>query len=297
MDVDARLAELYGGSPDGFVAARDALVRELRAEGRRDEAAAVKARRKPKRVAWALDAARLQDPPAVDELADAVESVREAQTSGGDVREALGRLRAAERTVVDAAVAATRSHDRPVDHAQLGVALRAVAAEPGAMAELRAGVLADTPDASSFGEPVAHIAAPPARPPSRAKARDRAEPRATGTQRRERASAGGRGSGAVGSDAADIAAAREAVAAADKAAKAAAREVRSADTAADKADRRARDAEIQAATARRNADERLDAADKARQEAERATAARDEAVQELADARAALERLLHDGSR
>jgi hypothetical protein len=47
LDLDARLEALFATAPAEFVATRDALVRELRAEGRDDDAASVKALRRP----------------------------------------------------------------------------------------------------------------------------------------------------------------------------------------------------------------------------------------------------------
>lgn len=46
-DLEARLDELFAGDPTTFVATRNALARELAAEDRSDDAAAVKALRKP----------------------------------------------------------------------------------------------------------------------------------------------------------------------------------------------------------------------------------------------------------
>ena len=45
---DAELDRLYGGELEEFVAARAAAAKELRRQGRRDEAAAVAALRKPR---------------------------------------------------------------------------------------------------------------------------------------------------------------------------------------------------------------------------------------------------------
>ena len=62
IDLDASVAALFAGPPDEFVAGRDALVRALRAAGRTDETAGVKALRKPKAVARALNAGAAADP-------------------------------------------------------------------------------------------------------------------------------------------------------------------------------------------------------------------------------------------
>ncbi|MGH9235085.1 MAG: hypothetical protein ACRD0R_17300, partial [Acidimicrobiales bacterium] len=121
IDLDAAIAALYGGPLPSFVAERAALARALRAAGRRDAAAAVQALRKPKALAWALDAAAQAAPAAVDELVAAVDEVGAAQASGGDVRAALARLRDAEGTLVGAARDAAGSHDQAVDPTALAL--------------------------------------------------------------------------------------------------------------------------------------------------------------------------------
>src|SRR5690349_12233997 len=54
-DLDVLVDELYTLPLDRFVAERDVLVRSLRAESRRAEAAAVGALHKPSVVAWAVN--------------------------------------------------------------------------------------------------------------------------------------------------------------------------------------------------------------------------------------------------
>ncbi|HEX5946705.1 MAG TPA: hypothetical protein VFY82_10530, partial [Acidimicrobiales bacterium] len=146
------IAEVYGGPLDGFVARRDALVRELRSADRKDEAAEVKALRKPKALAWALDAGALADPDAFAELDAAVSEVGEAQDGGGDVRAAIARLRAAEDAAVAAADDAARGHDHPVDRTALASGLRAVVGWASAMDALRAGRLVDTTPPADDGD-------------------------------------------------------------------------------------------------------------------------------------------------
>ena len=151
IDVDARIVALFAGPPDDFVAGRDALVRDLRAARRTDEIAGVKALRKPKAVARALNAGAAAEPAAVDGLVAAVAAVGQAQDGAGDVRAALTDLRTAERTVTDAAAAAVAGDDRPPDPSTLGAAVRAVLADPDALAALQAGRLADVPAGGGFG--------------------------------------------------------------------------------------------------------------------------------------------------
>ena len=92
-DLDAAIGAIYGGPLDEFVTARDRLARALRAAERRDEASAVRKLAKPKRLAWALDAAVLADRAEFDGVDAAAEALADART-GTDVREATNALAA-----------------------------------------------------------------------------------------------------------------------------------------------------------------------------------------------------------
>ena len=72
-------ASLFRESPEAFIAARDALASRLREDGRGDDAATVKALRKPTVVAWALNQLSDRDPDGVRALVDAGAEVRAAQ--------------------------------------------------------------------------------------------------------------------------------------------------------------------------------------------------------------------------
>jgi hypothetical protein len=69
---------LFRVRPEGFVVARDELVAELRAQGRDDDAASVKALRKPTLALWALNQLADRDPEGVGELLDAGRELRAA---------------------------------------------------------------------------------------------------------------------------------------------------------------------------------------------------------------------------
>ena len=150
-DVADRIAEIYGGPLDEFVSARDALARELRQAGDRDGAAEVKALRKPRALAWVLDAAALAAPDALAGLAAAVDEAGNAQAGGGDVRAALASLREAEAALVTAAVEAAAAHGQRLEPSAAGGALRAVIADPEALADLEAGRLVDLPATGGLG--------------------------------------------------------------------------------------------------------------------------------------------------
>lgn len=150
-DLDAAIGAIYGGPLDEFVTARDGLARELRAAGRRDDAAAVRKLAKPRRLAWALDAAVLADRARFEAVDAAAEALADAH-SGTDVREATNALRTAARSLADAASErAGASGGAALDQSELVPAVLAVAADPEALATLRAGRLVDVPSAGAFG--------------------------------------------------------------------------------------------------------------------------------------------------
>ena len=151
LDLDAAIAAVYAGPADGFVSGRNELVRSLRAAGRTAEIAEVKALRKPKAVARALNAGVAADPAALDDLVAAAEAAGEAQEGRGDLRSAMTALRDAERAVTEAAGSAAAGDERPPPAATIGAAVRAVLADADALAALRAGRLVDVPSAGGFG--------------------------------------------------------------------------------------------------------------------------------------------------
>src|SRR5512133_1524607 len=107
---DDAVDRLYGLPREEFVGERDALAKQLRTDGRRDEAAAVKALAKPTVAAWAANQAVRSQKRAARELwkaGDALSAAQEAvlagKGSGAKLREASERERAAVETLVDAA--------------------------------------------------------------------------------------------------------------------------------------------------------------------------------------------------
>ncbi len=107
MDVDG----LYGAPLDRFIAERDELVRTLRKQGEREEAARVAKLRKPSVAAWAVNQLVRTQSQSVDELFEAGDALREAHRTATAGRGDGGTLRAAsqrERTAVDELVEAAR---------------------------------------------------------------------------------------------------------------------------------------------------------------------------------------------
>ncbi len=84
--TEKALDEMYGGPPAEFIKARDALAKELRAEGADDEAARVKARRKPSKAAAVVNALALEDPKPVKRYLGLAEKLRKATSGRVDVK-------------------------------------------------------------------------------------------------------------------------------------------------------------------------------------------------------------------
>src|SRR5204863_285097 len=90
---DPRLDELYREPPDGFVAARDRLAKELRAAGDGDEAARVKKLRRPTIGAWMINRVALKGREQVEEFAAASRALKEAKRRRADLERQRKALR------------------------------------------------------------------------------------------------------------------------------------------------------------------------------------------------------------
>jgi hypothetical protein len=104
QDGRVEIDELYGSQLERFVPERDALARELRSGGKREEAKAVAALRKPSVAAWAVNQLVRTQKREVQALFAAGDALREAQSAviAGNARP--GALRAAmdaERAAVE----------------------------------------------------------------------------------------------------------------------------------------------------------------------------------------------------
>lgn len=162
--IDDRLRALYREPPEGFIAARDALVKELKTAGRTDEAAHVKALRKPTMPAWAIDQLAARDPRAIQELLDAGAEVRAAQQATMSSPKNADRLRqasAARRQVLaklvrGAAEALAESGRSPDTHLEeIRATLESASVDADLGERVRAGTL-DRParDTAGFGDVV-----------------------------------------------------------------------------------------------------------------------------------------------
>jgi hypothetical protein len=150
------LDDLYRAHPGEFVAARNALAKQLRSEGEREEADGVKALKRPSAAAWLLNLVALSEPKAMRDYAKASEALERAQRKaleGGDAakwRAAAAREREAAQAVLETAEAAARDAGHPATKQALDNVddtLRAAAADP----ELRERVVAGRLDREQSG--------------------------------------------------------------------------------------------------------------------------------------------------
>ena len=181
-DLDERLEPLYREPPEEFVRARDALARELRDEGEREAAAAVKKLRRPSQSAWLINRVAIDEPELAKELADAAGDLvavqRRMLETGGDAAD----LRAAaenERGRIDRMVEAVRSvaagHSKPVSATvieRVGQTLQAVGSDPDLRDQLVRGRIEQDHRAATIGLPDSVALAAPPRPRKRAESKD-----------------------------------------------------------------------------------------------------------------------------
>lgn len=145
IDLDDAVTGVYAGALDSFVARRDALVKDLRAAGRKDDAATVKNLRKPSRNAWALNLGVLGTPHAMATVDAALGEILAAHAGTGDVRTAMTGLRNAVRELAAHAARAAEREGLPVDAGSLSNALQTVIGSQDSLAQLRRGCLAEVP--------------------------------------------------------------------------------------------------------------------------------------------------------
>jgi type IV secretory pathway VirB10-like protein len=133
---------VYRGPFDEFVGRRDALAKQLRADKRRDDAALVKALRKPSRMAWVLNRVVAEDPESLSGLNAAI---AEAQ-SAVDLRAAFEGVKAAVRAVAAAGARIAVRAEHPLEPNAIAAAINAVISDASAFAEFRSGRLVDIPE-------------------------------------------------------------------------------------------------------------------------------------------------------
>lgn len=144
------LRQLFTTPPSDFVATRNEIVKQLRADGERDVAKVVGALRRPSIIDWALNTAAGEEPDDINVFVDAANEVQDAQSaaiegrSGGDIRSAMRELREQTAHVVKIVGAITARLDRPGGTSSPGAVtarLAEIAGTPAACALLRVGLV------------------------------------------------------------------------------------------------------------------------------------------------------------
>jgi hypothetical protein len=145
---------LYELLPGEFVAARNALVKQLRASGRKDESAQVAALSRPTRSAWALNQIARNEPDLIGDVLEAGDALRAATEAAMDgdassLRAATADERAAAGAVTAAASATGDLSSTDVD--RMTATLRAAVLDDAVRAQLQRGVLAADHSDSGLG--------------------------------------------------------------------------------------------------------------------------------------------------
>jgi hypothetical protein len=183
---EQRLDELYRDHPDGFVAGRDRLVKEIRAAGDRDEADRVKKLRRPTVAAWLINLPALSSPAELEEFAEASRELEAAQSralEGEDDgaagwRAAAARERDAAGAVSDVAERIARDRGHPASERALelvGETLRAASADPELRERVFRGRVERERSAATLGTPT--VMPQPRGDRGSAKRRERAQSR------------------------------------------------------------------------------------------------------------------------
>jgi hypothetical protein len=188
--VDAN--DLYGLPLERFTAERDALAKDLRRKGQKDEAAAVAKLRKPSVAAWAVNQLVRTQRRAVTDLFAAGDAAREAQSAllagrgdGAALRDALIAERQAVRELAEVAHGLLSSEGHELSQTMLErvtETLHAAALEDDGRTEVSGGCLT---------RELRHVGLGPTVAPARrsAKARPAAKPQGEATELRKAESA------------------------------------------------------------------------------------------------------------
>jgi hypothetical protein len=148
---EAVLDELYSAPLDEFIARRTALAKQLKAEGRADEAAEVGGARKPSVPLWTVNQLARRNKPAVKKVVEASDALRKALGKGDhdafsaaqkEQTDALKKLRDAARSLLGKAT-------DPVLERVVS-SFRTASVDDDLRDALLAGRLTEEPEASGF---------------------------------------------------------------------------------------------------------------------------------------------------
>ena len=141
-ELETAIGAVYCGPLEEFVSRRDALVKQLRAAKRREDADCVKRLRKPSRMAWVLDNIVDEDSASIEQLEAAIS---EAQ-KGADLRTTLDTVKAAVRAVAAAGARVAIRAGQPIEANAIATAVLAVIGDASSFGEWRAGRLVEVPE-------------------------------------------------------------------------------------------------------------------------------------------------------
>lgn len=149
------LDDLYAAAPEEFVAARNALAKQLKAAGDKETAAEIAQLRRPPVSAWALNQVARQQPDEIGSLLAAAAELSDAlaDPAGADLRAVQRAFRGAIETTVRATldlVSASGRNPSPGLQQAIQATLQAAAVDEGIALALRSGVLAEDEPAPGF---------------------------------------------------------------------------------------------------------------------------------------------------
>ena len=148
---DALLDELYAAPLDEFIERRTSLAKQLKADGRGEEAAEVAGLRKPAVPLWAVNQLARRNKPAVEALLGASQELREAIGTGD--REAFGAAQARQadalRRLRDAAASLLGKATAPTLDRVVST-FRSASVDEALRPLLEAGRLTEEPEPGGF---------------------------------------------------------------------------------------------------------------------------------------------------
>jgi uncharacterized coiled-coil DUF342 family protein len=162
--TEGRLDSLYREHPEGFVAGRNELAKELRAAGDREEAERIKRLRRPSAAAWLVNLTALSSPESLQAFSEASEQLEATQARAleGDEdavaewREAIVHERDALAAIVDTASSLARDAGHPVNQRALelvGETLQAAAGDADLRDRVMRGRVEREQTATTLGTP------------------------------------------------------------------------------------------------------------------------------------------------
>jgi hypothetical protein len=156
VDLNAAADELYGISPDEFIARRTGLAGDARKAGDRTLATEIGRLRKPTRTAWLVNLLARSEADRIGELLDLGRQLQEAQRSPSATD--LRRLSARRRTTVDALTREAVELGKAGGYAasegamqEVSQTLQAALADPAVAEQLRRGRLVQAATYGGFG--------------------------------------------------------------------------------------------------------------------------------------------------